>query len=330
MPDLVHFYSYATGVSLELPVGFEFAGEDGTSATYADLPDDGVVTDLTPRVQIRVAGRTEQERGGRLAFADRQQAVRALADGFAAVSGEVVERRDRTVDGEPACTVVLHRADGGYLHTTAIADGDRLVTVGAAGSRADLLPAYDAAVDSIRLIPFAEATDTAAGADLPDGTGWTSLASADLLISLRVPLGWDGDPVDEHTLRVYRDPADRAPDGTPYRASLGVSRGAPEQLGPEWFEEFCAAVPARLAEASGFELLGTDRFRLSSGAAVFAITARQHAAGAPATSQLLAYAWANSYRMYVFDAATLRPHESRDLPDFQAILGSVRVLPARA
>ncbi len=155
---------------------------------------------------------------------------------------------------------------------------------------------------------------------------WTSLANADLLLSLRVPVGWDVQVVDEIRFRVFRDPADAGD----YRASIGFVLGEPEDAGPAWFAQFCRAVPAELARtAAEFELVDTETFELSSGAQVFAVHARQHAPGAPATSQLLAYVWANSYRMYVVDAATLREHEDRDRPVFDAILRSIRVLPPR-
>lgn len=321
-PDVVHFYSYATGVSLELPVGFEFAGEDDASAGYVDASGD-VPADSDPRVQVRSVARIEG--------AEPQQAVHALADGFAAVGGELLERRDRQVDDEPGCTVVLRRADDGrYVHTTAAADGDRLVTVTAIAPTPDLLPRFDAAIDSIRFVPLASPFGAAPEPAPAARTGWTDLASVDLLLSLRVPVGWDVEAADEFHLRMYRDPADAAPDGTPYRAHLGIALGEPEEAGPDWFERFCDAIPGQLGgSAPDLDLVDVERYELSSGARVLALTARQHAEGAPPTSQLLAYVWANSYRMYEVDAATLREHEARDLPDFSAILRSVRVLPSR-
>jgi hypothetical protein len=156
-------------------------------------------------------------------------------------------------------------------------------------------------------------------------TEWTSLANADLLLSLRVPLGWDVDVVDELRFRVFRDTADSGG----YRASIGFVLGEPEEPGADWFAAFCRAVPAELASAEAYEPIDMAEFELSSGAKVFAVRARQHAGGAPATSQLLAYVWANSYRMYVVDGATLREHEERDLPLFDQILRSIRVLPPR-
>ncbi|MEO6886489.1 MAG: hypothetical protein ABI232_09425 [Jatrophihabitantaceae bacterium] len=155
---------------------------------------------------------------------------------------------------------------------------------------------------------------------------WTSLVNADLLLSLRVPLGWEVQVVDELRFRVFRDPADAGD----YQASVGFVLGEPEEPGADWFRRFCRAVPDELASsAEEYELIDTEEFVLSTGAKVFAVRARQHATGAPATSQSLAYVWANSYRMYVVDASTLREHERRDFPLFDQILRSIRVLPPR-
>jgi hypothetical protein len=157
-------------------------------------------------------------------------------------------------------------------------------------------------------------------------TAWTSLTNADQLLSMKVPLGWDVSVVDEFHFLLYSDVAD----ADDYHASVTVAMGEPEEAGPEWFARFCAAVPGQLASTiEGFELLGTDRFMLSSGTDVFELRAGQHATGAPATTQVQAYLWAGSYRMYVFSAATRREHEDRDLPIFEEILHSIRVLPPR-
>jgi hypothetical protein len=155
---------------------------------------------------------------------------------------------------------------------------------------------------------------------------WASVTNADLLLSVEVPVGWDIDVVDDVRFRAYAE----RPDADGYRASVGFVLGEPEEPGREWFERFCAAVPDELARSiDGFELLSAERFGLSSGADVFEVRARQQAVGAAGTSQVLAYVWANSYRMYVVDAATLRQHEDRDLPVFDRILRSVRLLPPR-
>lgn len=141
-PGVVHFYSYATGISLELPVGFEADGEDGTSARYRN--DDG--TAEPPLVQVRVVG--EYSSGGDAG------AVRALADGFAE-RAEFLSRRERPVDDCPAETVVS-RSGGRFQHQTALAADGRLIAVVCvtAETSPDDLAAFDTAIDSIRVIPL--------------------------------------------------------------------------------------------------------------------------------------------------------------------------------
>lgn len=158
------------------------------------------------------------------------------------------------------------------------------------------------------------------------GPGWSSLASVDLLVSLRVPRGWDVSAPDEATLRVQRDGADEHG----YRATVTVRGGAPDQPGREWFDQLAAVAPARLAaDVPGFDLIRTERFVLSSLAPVVAVHARQHAPGLPPTTQLQAWIWVNSYRLLSVGATTLSTHEDRDLGVFDAILHSVRILPHR-
>lgn len=144
-PPVVHHYSYATGVSLELPPVFERVGETASSATYADLPDDGDAGDRTAQLLVQVVGTLDDA-------ADAAAAVSGLADGFAGVDGTVLRREERTVDDEPTVTVVVRRADGQLLHLTAAVDGRRLVSIVATAPDEALLRAYDAAVESIRFI----------------------------------------------------------------------------------------------------------------------------------------------------------------------------------
>ncbi len=142
-PAVVHFFSYATGVSLELPVGFELVAEDEQSATYADRPEDGPATATTPTVRIRVVGTLEDD--------DGRAAVRGLADGFAATGLATISRQDREIDECPAATVVS-RDGGRILQQTAVAADARVLSIIAVAATEEQLPAYDAALDSIRFI----------------------------------------------------------------------------------------------------------------------------------------------------------------------------------
>jgi hypothetical protein len=142
-PDVLAFYSYATSVSIELPVGFRAEGEDGESATYAMTDDDDET--VVARVQVRRVGRLD---------GDATAAVHSLADGFAG-SGEVLDRRELTIDGLPAASVVVRRDDGWVLHQGAIGgDGLLLSVVGMASPEVadELVPKLDTALASVRVV----------------------------------------------------------------------------------------------------------------------------------------------------------------------------------
>jgi hypothetical protein len=152
-----------------------------------------------------------------------------------------------------------------------------------------------------------------------------SVTSADLLLSMKAPRGWEAMVDGDSRFGVFGDP-----DEGGYRPNVTVLMGEPEEPGVAWFQNLARDAPGQLAATlQGFEELATDEFRLSSGAGVFEIHYRQKATGTPATSHLQAYVWVDSYRMYVVDAATLRAHEGRDLPVFDAVVRSLRVLPER-
>lgn len=152
-----------------------------------------------------------------------------------------------------------------------------------------------------------------------------SVTSADLLLSLLAPRGWEVRALDEFNLGLFSDVDD---DG--HRANITFTMGEPEEPGTAWFERFGRAAAGQLAATlDGYEELGREEFRLSSRARVVAVTYRQHAEGADPTSHLQAYVWADSYRMYVVNGATRRETEERDLPLFEAVLRSIRVLPPR-
>lgn len=141
-PEVLHFYSYATGVSIELPAGFTVDAEGASSATYVD-------TDRAEpaRVQVQVVGALESR--------EPRAVVTSLVDAFAAEADEVVRRRDLVVDEAPATTVVTRRSDGWWLHQTAVAGDGKLITVVGMLAPEDgdeLVPQLDTAVASIRLI----------------------------------------------------------------------------------------------------------------------------------------------------------------------------------
>ena len=141
-PDVLAFYSYKTSVSIELPIGFRAEGEDAESATYAMSDDDEAVV---ARVQVRRVGRLD---------GDAASAVRSLADGFAE-AGELLGRRELTVDGLPAASVVVRRDDGWVLHQGAVGGDGLLLAVLAMISpavAAKLGPKLEAALESVRVV----------------------------------------------------------------------------------------------------------------------------------------------------------------------------------
>jgi hypothetical protein len=151
--------------------------------------------------------------------------------------------------------------------------------------------------------------------DVPMG----SMARLDLGISLLVPLGWNIDG-DENRIRLY------GPEANGRRPSFTLLQGEPESDGEEWFTVFREQAVHRIAlTAPGYEQLSVDRFVLSSFVDVTVLHYRRDE-GEP-VSQLQAYLWASSTRMLVADAATARALENRDLPVFDAILRSLRLLP---
>lgn len=157
------------------------------------------------------------------------------------------------------------------------------------------------------------------------GPRWVSLTAWNLRLSLRIPeeSGVEGDA---QMLRL------RLPiGGTDLRdPTFAIRAGEPAETGEAWFADFRNVAVARMTSVvDGFELIGRDDFVLSSFLDVTAVRYRRHLPGGEVVAQLQAYLWANSYEMFVVDAATARGTEKTVLPVFDTILRSVRLLPAR-
>lgn len=151
-----------------------------------------------------------------------------------------------------------------------------------------------------------------------------SLTSRDLLLSILIPVGSELTG-DETMLRVALPPGDAA-DGR--RPTFTVRSGVPAEPGEDWFTAFADGAVVRMpVTVDGFVLLDRQDFVLSSFVCVTAVTYRRRLPGGDEVSQLQAYLWATSYRMYVVDAATARRREGTDLPVFDAMLRSIRLLP---
>jgi hypothetical protein len=147
----VHFYSALTGVSIELPIGFEQVGADEASVTYAYVPDpdessSSDAAELSRLLRIRVVGHVEAGASEE----QRRSAAVAVADGFAE-QGEVVRpRASGTVDSEPFETLAIRHDEQGLLYVAVLAGQRRLLTLTGAG--ADDLGLWDSAADTIRVI----------------------------------------------------------------------------------------------------------------------------------------------------------------------------------
>ncbi|WGL53220.1 hypothetical protein P5P86_05195 [Nocardioides sp. BP30] len=155
---------------------------------------------------------------------------------------------------------------------------------------------------------------------------WANVTLSDLLLSLQVPDGWEAEP-EEYAVTL------RGPSDEDYTPTVTLQEGEPEEPGHDWWLDFTEQIVGHLIDSSpGFELVGQREFRLSSlDAEVYAVTAHWESADprVPETTQLQAWIWAGSTRMYSFSASTSVAHEERDLPVFDHMLDSVRLLPAR-
>ena len=97
VPSRIHFYSAATGVSFELPPGFESGLQDERSAQYELRDDDD------EHVLVRVVIGTPDVGGA---------AVRTVAEAFADTAGDLIEERLAVIDDCPTATVVVHLPHG--------------------------------------------------------------------------------------------------------------------------------------------------------------------------------------------------------------------------
>lgn len=159
-------------------------------------------------------------------------------------------------------------------------------------------------------------------------SGWASITSTDLLVSLRVPVGWYLTRTEPDLLEV------QAPEVGGYSTTLTVQAGVAERADQAWFDEFATNVAAHVVDQMPeVELLDAARFRLSSpGAEVVLVHVRQptQAAtpGMPATTQVQAWVWNGVERMLVLGGSTASSRAADDLPLLDATIRSLRLLPA--
>lgn len=138
-PDLVHVFSYATGVSLELPLGFTVLSDGGAGQSTVRVgaePDDAA-----PEIVAFVDIRTLASDGIGYDEAAGRRAVTAVVDGVAAHAGSELVRGWHEIDAEQVLCAEFHcpaglpgapGPSGGTSTAGAVADfltGDLLVVV---------------------------------------------------------------------------------------------------------------------------------------------------------------------------------------------------------
>ncbi|MET3804455.1 hypothetical protein ABIB25_001450 [Nakamurella sp. UYEF19] len=133
VPTLIHFYSPATGVSLELPPGFENGFSDERSAQYEWRDDED--EEVLARLVVLVFAATDADAG--------EAAVRTVVEAFADADGDLIEERVVRIDDCPTATVVVHLPYGvkGSTPITGPGSADVLVHFTAA--------AFDGAIRTI-------------------------------------------------------------------------------------------------------------------------------------------------------------------------------------
>lgn len=163
IPDRIHFFSHATGVSLELPVGFTEGDETATGVVYADHDDDTATDRALVIVTVAGPGVPGAERKAMEAMAGAADTVvgtdvREIDDESVALA-ELRYRsglpgRSDAADGGAAVDGVLIAADVAVTFAAVVFAG-ALVTITAVTPWADrerFTPAFADAIDSCRFI----------------------------------------------------------------------------------------------------------------------------------------------------------------------------------
>jgi len=162
---------------------------------------------------------------------------------------------------------------------------------------------------------------------MAENTGFTSFAHEGTLISAIVPDGWEAFEPEAQQIRFFGPPQTEHDD---YRPTFSVSLGKPDGFGEAWFDEFADNSLLQLQSGyEGFVLRSTEMLTLSSLVEVSAIWYEWESEPNLAFAQLQAIAPVDRYRMYLINAATLRPLADTHLPIFDQILRSLRILPPR-
>ena len=156
------------------------------------------------------------------------------------------------------------------------------------------------------------------------GIGLTSYFSPHAMLSVLVPVGWDGEIVDATTFRISGPAHAELND---YRPTMSWSRQPSPAKGHDWIDALAASSLAEARrEYPGFALLRERRVMTSDFAPLYA---RWYSWKDPDTrlefSQIQALLAGDS--LWVINAATLTPLAGTYLPVFEVLLDSTRIIP---
>jgi len=152
----------------------------------------------------------------------------------------------------------------------------------------------------------------------------TSYFNPQTMLSVLVPVGWDGEIVDPTTFRI-KGPAHAEADG--YRPTMSWRRTPGPASGHDWLEGLAASTLADAqADYPGFSSERERRTVTSDFAPLYArwFTWRDPQSGL-AFSQILGLLAGDS--LWVINAATLTSLAATYLPLFETLLDSTRIIP---
>ncbi len=320
-PTRIHFFSWETRISIELPVGFEEQVEDRNTHTaiYADDLDED--DELGARVMTRMTAMPLEQTDG----------YRSMAAASEQIGTRTVEHRQEcVVDGAPAIRQVLryHDEEAGIdvIRHETHAQIDNvifsLICLAPSAKSADYAAAFDHASRSARLVLLPLGGEVQpSGGELP-----ASFAHAGVRISALIPDSWTVSEPTEHSIRFFA-PADARHDGSV--PTFSIALGEPDGFAPDGFADFCDTSVGRLErEIPGFVLRSVERYVLSSFVDVHAVWYAGTWDSDRELVQLQALGLLDRYHLYLVNAAAPLPLAETYTPVFDAILRSLRVLPS--
>ncbi len=320
-PAHIHFFSWETRISIELPVGFEEQVEDHDTHTaiYADDLDEDEMPGA--RVMTRMSatpyGQTD--------------AYRSMAAASEQIGTRTVEHREEcVVDGAPAIRQILRYHDD-EVGTDVIRHETHAQIENVIFSLICLAPS---ARSTDYVAAFGHASRTARFVLLPldgevqpsRGERPASFAHAGVRISALIPDSWTVDEPADHSIRFFAPPDARHDGSVP---TFSIALGEPDGFAPDDFARFCDASVGRLEEeVPGFVLRSVERYALSSFVDLHTVWYAGTWESDRELVQLQALGLLDRYHLYLINAAAPLRMAETYTPVFDAILRSLRVLPS--